>query len=106
MEREDCVYFDKYQRMATRFVEQNCLDDSEAQFKVTREEVNELWKALGEEDGVPEEMADVVITVFILAEIEGVDLRKEYVDKMEYNLKKSGKKNEHGKVIDDVEAEE
>ena len=91
-----------FEELAAQFVEQNGLDDPSSQFEVFEEEVEELEDAMDGNGVVQEEMADVVITVFILAEIMGVDLSGEYLDKMDYNLKKSGKQDENGKVIDDV----
>jgi NTP pyrophosphatase (non-canonical NTP hydrolase) len=91
-----------YEVMASSFVKENGLDSPEAQFQVVKEEVEELEAALNGRGSSQEEMADVLITVFVLAEIMGVDIHGEYVDKMEYNRKKSGKQDENGKVIDDV----
>ena len=50
---------------------------------------------------VAEEAADALITVHVLCELIGIDVAQAYQDKMQYNLTKSGRTDENGKVIDD-----
>lgn len=52
-----------------------------------------------------EEMADVLVTLHVMADMLGIDLKEAYNRKMEYNLQKTAQKNEDGKVTDDVEIE-
>lgn len=47
-------------------------------------------------EGVPSELADIVIRVFDIAGWVGLDLEKEITDKLDYNLTRSQK---HGKVL-------
>jgi len=49
-----------------------------------------------------EEMADVVVTMQVLADMLGIDLKRAYSKKMEYNLQKTMAKNQSNKVTDDV----
>lgn len=68
------------------------------------EEVGELAEAVNKDkdDALGEELADVVIVAFGMARICGIDLREEFVEKMEYNVEKSGTTTEGGKVVDDA----
>lgn len=50
-----------------------------------------------------EEMADVLVTIHVLADMLGIDVKKAYNKKMEYNLQKSAQKDGDGKVTDDVD---
>ena len=50
-----------------------------------------------------EEMADVVVTMHIMADMLGIDLKAAYEKKMEYNLSKSATKDENNKVTDDAD---
>lgn len=73
------------------------LPDEVAQFKCIREEVDELftewilneWGEMSV-DAEVEEMADVLVTLFVFAEMRGYlhDLEKAFHDKMEVNVKK------------------
>ena len=56
-------------------------------------------------NGLAEEMADVLVTIHVLADMLGIDIEKAYQKKMMYNLEKSSDKDENGKVTDDGEAE-
>jgi len=56
-------------------------------------------------DRLAEEIADVLVTIHVLADMLDIDARKAYEKKMEYNMNKSGDKDENGKVTDDTEAE-
>ena len=47
-------------------------------------------------------MADAVFTIHLLAHLAGVNLRREFIEKANYNLEKSGQRDESGKIIDDV----
>jgi NTP pyrophosphatase (non-canonical NTP hydrolase) len=68
------------------------------------EEVGELAEAVNKDkdDDIGEELADVVIVAFGMARVCGIDMREEFIEKMEYNLDKSGAKTEGGKVVDDA----
>jgi len=68
------------------------------------EEVGELAEAVNKDKGddIGEELADVVIVAFGMARVCGIDMREEFIEKMEYNLDKSGAKTEGGKVVDDA----
>ena len=115
-----------FTELATKFTNDMNLDDPLAQMNVVKEERDELSEAvdrleseigrqvLGTFYGVPnvetniaEELADVIITAFVLADILeeplDMDIRREYIQKMRHNLQKSGEKDESGKVIDDVD---
>lgn len=93
-----------YEEFAQRFVSDKELDDAEAQFEVMKEEFDEFRDAFtGQSDErVEEELADVLVTCFVFAEITGIDVRSEYVEKMRYNMQKSASKDASGKVTDDV----
>jgi len=53
-------------------------------------------------ESMAEEMADVVVTMQVMADMLGIDLKKAYNLKMEYNLEKSATKDDNGKVTDDT----
>lgn len=57
------------------------------------------------ENDVVEEIADVLVTTFVLADMLGVDALEAYKRKMEYNMGKSSSKNDDNKVTDDREGE-
>lgn len=82
-------------------------DDYRAQLNVMMEEVVELSKELqggvtdDNEEEIAEEMADVLVTVHILACQTDLDIWSAYRDKMEYNMEKTGLR-ENGKVVDDA----
>ena len=69
------------------------------------EEVGELAEVVNKDkdDVLGEELADVAIVAFGMARICGVDMREEFIEKMEYNVEKSGAKTEGGKVVDDAD---
>ena len=77
------------------------------QFDVAMEEVDEMVDAFYDEDAEAcvEEMADVLVTIHVLADRMNVDLPEAYRRKMNYNLHKTGERDENGKVTDDVEME-
>lgn len=52
-----------------------------------------------------EEAADVLVTLFVMNRIAEIDLKGAYEAKMEYNMAKSGEKDENGKAVDDAEIE-
>lgn len=52
------------------------------------------WKDNGKPEGVPSELADVVIRVMDMCETYGIDLESAVVEKMEYNESRPYK---HGK---------
>jgi len=101
-----------YTFLAQRFNEQMELegdtdgfsDESDAQLDVCTEEFEEFIEAYikGDLDDVAEEMADVLITIFIQADRMGIDISGAYREKMMYNLEKSGERDDNGKVVDDV----
>lgn len=82
-------------------------EESDSQHEVVLEEFDEYEEAYenGELDEVAEEMADVLITIFIQADRMGIDIASAYNRKMEYNMDKSGDRNKDGKVKDDAEIE-
>ena len=53
-----------------------------------------------------EELADVAIYLLGIAEISGIDLEKEIINKMEKNSKRVYKKNEKGILIKEEETNE
>lgn len=81
-------------------------DESDAQQDVVEEEFEEYIEAYenGDLEAVVEEMADVLVTIFIQADRMGIDIDSAYQAKMEYNLGKSGEVDESGKVVDDASA--
>lgn len=103
----------EYTYMAERYSEEMRLGqgstgfsaDAFNHFSVFIEETDELEDAMlnGSVGDVAEEAADVLITVFVLADIMNIDISSAYNEKMLYNIQKSGEKDENGKVIDDVE---
>lgn len=82
-------------------------DESDAQNEVVLEEFDEYEEAYDDRDlaAVAEEMADVLVTIFIQAHRMGIDIDSAYEAKMNYNLQKTGERNEDGKVVDDAELE-
>lgn len=80
-------------------------EESHAQHGVVLEEFMEYREAYDENDmgEVVEEMADVLVTLFVQADRMGIDIGRAYNEKMEYNLTKSGIRNDAGKIIDDVD---
>lgn len=82
-------------------------EEVDAQYNVYKEEVEELEKAYNESryHDVKEELADVLVTLFILAERMDIDIDECYQRKMEYNLQKSGERNSEGKIVDDADVE-
>ncbi len=82
-------------------------DDQVAQLEVLLEEVDELEDAFFSTnyDETKEEIADVLVTAFVLADRMDIDIDTAYQRKMEYNLQKSGERNQDGKIIDDAETE-
>ena len=89
------------------FIEQAEIGDRDAHFKVMVEEMGELSEALNEDDRAAqaEELADLRVTVEVMAELLGVDLDAAFEKKMEYNLRKTASKTEGGKVVDDADVE-
>jgi len=101
-----------YTYLAQRFNEQMGLegdvrgfgDESDAQQGVVKEEFEEYLQAYVESDleATAEEMADVLITIFIQADRMGIDVSGAFNAKMMYNLDKTGERNDDGKVVDDA----
>lgn len=98
---------DEYQRYARWFNDSVAKrDDSRQslleQTLVINEEVGELSEAVvtGDEVAIKAEAADVLVTVFLLAEQMDFNLHEAYCNKMEYNLTKSGRL-QGGKIMDD-----
>lgn len=97
--------------MAHRFVKKNDIQQvgpgkseiTDSQLRVVEEEMDEFLEAYDEGDmgEIAEEAADVAITMFIICEQMGISLQEAYMEKMLYNLGKSGVKDGEGKVIDD-----
>lgn len=73
-------------------------------FSQVQEEVGEVEDAIndGDFEQAEQELADVAVTVFTMADTLNVDLERLYVEKMEHNLQKSGELTETGKVVDDA----
>jgi len=118
---------DMYQRLVQEFASNNDLEpeDAPSQWGVVEEEFEEMraefeelrfehipefgsdgWDAAaGNEplDSLAEEMADAIFTIHLLARMLDIDLRREFIEKANYNLEKSGQRDENGKIIDDAE---
>ena len=107
--------FTHYESMVEDFKEEAGIDTesngfsraSDAQHDVVLEEFDEYEEAYrkGESDAVAEEMADVLVTIFLQADIMGIDVEGAYRAKMRYNVTKSSERDENGKITDDSEAE-
>lgn len=100
---------DIYHILAEKFNESmGGQDDSEVsvlrQLAVAVEEQGELAEALvtQDEDLIREEIADNLVTTFLLADQLDINAREAYMEKMEYNLGKSGER-EGGKIVDDAD---
>lgn len=80
-------------------------DDCQAQYDVFEEEVEELEEAFENSryHETKEEIADVLVTLFVLADRMDIDIDEAYQRKMEYNLQKSGERNPNGKIVDDAD---
>lgn len=52
-------------------------------------------------DRVAEEIADVLVTIHVLADMLGIDAQEAYNRKMAYNMRKTSEKDDDGKVTDD-----
>lgn len=78
-----------------------------SQFDVVEEEFEEVESALKHEsiDDVAEEIADLIITARILGALMDIDCGAAYKAKMKYNMSKTGKTDENGKVQDDGQLE-
>lgn len=121
-----------FELMAASFIDQSELDHSgktrdemwEEQYMIIKEEFEELGQVLETmrhlndsdvvdhaerveelEGDAAEELADLCITTFTAAEVMGMDMRKAFSKKMEYNLTKSGGEVEDGKIQDDTDRE-
>lgn len=78
------------------------LENVEREFCLLEGEVSEAYLAwLRKEDGLGSELADVFIYLAGIAEMNGVDLEKAILKKMEINEKRKYKKNEAGVLIKD-----
>lgn len=111
----ETTFDDRYAEMAAVLADQwemrpeyTTEADYRAQLDVTREETLELSRAIHggvtheNEDDVAEELADVLVTIHLLAVQMDVDPWSAYREKMKYNMEKTGTR-ENGKVVDDVE---
>ena len=77
-------------------------ENVEREFCLLNGEVSEAYLAwLRKEDGLDLELADVFIYLAGIAEMNGVDLEKAILEKMEINEKRKYKKNEAGVLIKD-----
>jgi NTP pyrophosphatase (non-canonical NTP hydrolase) len=106
---------DEYQRLVQEFASENNLgqSDIDSQWSVVEEEIEEMFEAFeayrytmdaaGAREALAEEMADAIFTIHLLAHLAGVNLRREFIEKANYNLEKSGQRDESGKIIDDAE---
>jgi NTP pyrophosphatase (non-canonical NTP hydrolase) len=126
------IHGDVYVFMAHRFNEKTGINEASdigakshrQRFAVLNEEVKEVDEAVGlmilREDNeeilydsdpqdvradIAEELADVVVSAFSMAEAVDIDLREAYIQKMQYNLNKTDGEMVDGKVQDDVEVE-
>jgi NTP pyrophosphatase (non-canonical NTP hydrolase) len=105
----------EYTYLARRFAAQNSMGqhmdgfsrDAFDQYEVYEEELDEFEIAfhVGSNGSVVEEMADVMITLFLLAEIMNINIGEAYNRKMNYNLGKSPERDKNGKITDDSELE-
>lgn len=78
------------------------LENVEREFCLLEGEVSEAYLAwLRKEDGLDLELADVFIYLAGIAEMNGVDLEKAILKKMEINEKRKYKKNKAGVLIKD-----
>lgn len=101
---------DRYQELTEEFHEtagiehEGTKQDQLLWVSMLTEELGELADAVNEDKDelVGEELADLVIVSFGLARVLDIDLRREFEEKMEYNMGKSGAKTEGGKVVDDA----
>jgi len=95
---------DIYSMMAQMFKQKHMMShvDAEMQAEVVKEEMEELEAALDGDGDELEEAADVLFTVFLYCELKRYDLRREYIRKGSYNLQKTRKRDENGKVTDDA----
>lgn len=68
------------------------------------EEIDELDDALevGREAEILEESVDVVFVLILRSILVDQDFRTAFVEKSYHNLRKSGERDEHGMVVDDV----
>jgi len=106
---------DEYQRLVQEFASENNLgqSDIDSQWSVVEEEIEEMFEAfeafhygagsLAGREAMAEEMADAIFTIHLLAHLAGVNLRREFIEKANYNLEKSGQRDESEKIIDDAE---
>jgi NTP pyrophosphatase (non-canonical NTP hydrolase) len=105
-----------YSRKTREFASNNDLDGSDisSQWEVVKEELKEMAEEFeraephlpdGEiaKGALGEEMADAVFTIHLLAHLAGINLRDAFREKADYNLEKSGQRDESGKIIDDAE---
>lgn len=84
--------------------------DYQAQLNVALQELGELSEAImengvqrdTERQRVGEELADVLVTVHLLAVQTGINPWEHYRKKQKYNMNKSGVRTEGGKVVDDA----
>lgn len=99
-------------------------DAIDAQFRVAEEEFWELTDdiddylqvldscegtrvvpASAHHDRLAEEIADNLVTMHVLADMLGIDIREAYIKKMDYNMLKTTDKDDDGKVTDDADIE-
>jgi len=77
-------------------------ENVEREFCLLNGEVSEAYLAwLRKEEGLDLELADVMIYLLGLAEMNGIDLEKAVLKKMDINEKRKYKKNEAGILIKD-----
>lgn len=70
----------------------------ETEFVLLYGEVSEAYRAYQQDDAVGDELADVAIYLLGIAEILGIDLEKEMIQKMAINKKRRYQRNAKGYV--------
>lgn len=105
----------EYRYLARRFIEEmdsygygpGRSERSDAQFEVVQEEFEEFEEAYesGSDGELAEEVADCLVTLFVISEMMELDISEAYERKMEYNLEKTGERDMSGKIVDNAEIE-
>lgn len=98
------VELDIYKTYTEKFREKHGLteEDTNIQFEKLREEGVELKAALLFNDGdVGEELADLIFVAHLLAHMQGIDLREEFLKVAEENLEKNRERDDNGLITKD-----
>ena len=67
------------------------INDLLHEFSLLKKEVIEAEEVLNDKEKLPAELADIVIFVISIARIQGIDLEKAIINKVEYNKNRSYK---------------